>query len=276
MLEQTTTGGSCCIELLGSNNWMPWKCQMQAILRDLGIEEYIEEDSVLPVAKTPATEADIKVQKEWKTGDAKTWTWIKLAIRNVEMIHISSTTMAWEMWKQLMMVKKSRGWLGVLAMCQALYRATANESFEMVNHYSKLQKLQEELHIMKSLVPDEDFIMILITSLPEAWNDYTLAYLGSSRNKPELWSHQIIAILLVEDQRCKGQSGNTIDLALQAKGKNKHRKGKNDGDKKKCYNCKKKGHIVGQKVEAQKGKDHKGEEGWIEIDQIRPKKKISV
>ena len=80
MSEQNTTGGSYHIELLRSNNWMLWKHQMQAILRDLGIEKYIEENSAPPVGKTPPTEADIKVQKEWKTGGAKAWTWIKLAI----------------------------------------------------------------------------------------------------------------------------------------------------------------------------------------------------
>ena len=108
MLEQTT-GGSYHIKLLGSNNWMPWKCQMQAILRDLGIEEYIEENSAPPVAKTPPTEANIRLQKEWKTGDAKAQTWIQLVIGDAEMIHIGGTTMAREMWKQLMMVKESRG-----------------------------------------------------------------------------------------------------------------------------------------------------------------------
>ena len=34
--------------------------------------------------------------------------------------------------------------------------------------------------------------------------------------------------------------------------------------------------IVGQKVEAWKGKDHEGEEGQIEIDQTRPKKETLV
>ena len=198
MLEQTT-GGSYRIELLGSNKWMPWKHRMQAILRDLGIEEFIEEDSTPLVAKTPPTEADIRLQKEWKTGDAKAWTWIKLAIGDVEMIHISGATTAQEMWKQLTMVKESRGRLGILATRRALYRATANESFEMVDHISKLQKLQEELHIMGNPVLDEDFVMILITSLPEAWDNYTLAYLDSSGNKPELRSHEIITILLDED-----------------------------------------------------------------------------
>ena len=90
---------------------------MQAILRDLGIEEFIKENSAPPVAKTPPTEADIRLQKEWKTGDAKAWTQIKLVIGDTEMIHISGATTAWEMWKQLTMVKESRGRLGVLATC---------------------------------------------------------------------------------------------------------------------------------------------------------------
>ena len=63
-MSEQTTGGSYCIELLGSNNWMPWKCQMQAILRDLGIEEFIEEESTPPVAKTPLTGADIRSGKQ--------------------------------------------------------------------------------------------------------------------------------------------------------------------------------------------------------------------
>ena len=70
------------------------------------------------------------------------------------------------------------------------------QHFEMVDHISNLWKLQEELHIMGSPVPDEDFVMILVTSLPESWDNYTLAYLVSSGNKLELQSHEIIAILL--------------------------------------------------------------------------------
>ena len=93
-MSEQTTRGSYHIELLGSNNWMLWKHWMQAILRDLGIEKYIEENLAPPVAKTPPTEADIRLQKEWKTGDAKAQTQIKLVIRDAEMIHISGTTRA--------------------------------------------------------------------------------------------------------------------------------------------------------------------------------------
>ena len=43
--HQSSGSGGYWIELLGINNWMPWKRRMLAILRDLDLEEYIEKDS---------------------------------------------------------------------------------------------------------------------------------------------------------------------------------------------------------------------------------------
>ena len=53
---------------------------------------------------------------------------------------------------------------------------------------------------MNNLVPDKDFLMILITSLLESWDNYTSSYLGSSGNKPDLKSHKLVAILLEKDR----------------------------------------------------------------------------
>src|ERR1700678_2802216 len=52
------------------------------------------------------------------------------------------------------------------------------------------------------------------TSLPESWDNYTSAYLGSSGNKPTLTSHELIAILLEEDRRRKGQIGDSAGTTL--------------------------------------------------------------
>ena len=70
----------------------------------------------------------------------------------------------------------------------------------MVEHISNLWKLQEELHTMNNLILEEDFLMILITSLLEPWDNYTSSYLRSSGNKPDLKSHELVAILLEEDR----------------------------------------------------------------------------
>src|SRR5271168_2698603 len=212
-MSEEYTSGTYRMEMLKSSNWMPWKRRMLAVLRDLGLEKYIA--SIPEEAKRgEPTEEENEAQEKWRNGDAKARTQIELAISDAEMIHISGATTASEMWKQLSQVKESKGRLGILATRRALFRASAVEGFDMVDHISNLRKLQEELHIMENRVSDEDFVMILITSLPESWDNYTSAYLGSSGNKPTLTSHELIAILLEEDRRRKGRIGDSVGTTL--------------------------------------------------------------
>ena len=115
----------------------------------------------------------------------------------------------------------------------------------MVDHILKLRKLQEELHLMENKVTDEDFVMILITSLPESWDQYTSAYLGSSSNKLTLKSHELVAILLKEDrQQCGRSDDSASGVAMQAKllrpDKNSDSK---KTEKRKHFNCGKEGNI---------------------------------
>ena len=171
-MSEEHTSGSYQMEMLKASNWMPWKRWMLVVLWDLGLEKYIAADAKLPEPAdiSKLTAAKIEAQTKWREGDTKACTWIELAISDAEMMHISGATTAHEIWNQLSLVKESKGQLGVLATHRALYRATAEEGFNMINHISYLQKIQEELHLMDNKVTDEDFVMILITSLPESCN----------------------------------------------------------------------------------------------------------
>jgi len=129
----------------------------------------------------------------------------------------------------------------------------------MAEHIARLRQMQEELHIMGSKVPDEDFLMILLTSLPESWDNYTSSFLGSSSNWPQLKSQELVGILIEEARRQKGHENGVT--ALQAKG----RVGKEStSTEKECYNCHKKGHISkdcwakGGRKEGQGPKGRKG------------------
>ena len=176
------------------------------MLRDLGLEKYIAKDAKPPGSSNPQspTMEELAATKKWAEGDAKAQTRIELMISDAEMIHISGTTTVQEMWDQLTMVKESKGRLGVLVTCHALYRISVDEEIDLVEHISKLRKLQEELHLMETMVSDADFVMILITSLPESWDNYASLYLGASGNKPTLKSHKLIAILIEEYRRRQG------------------------------------------------------------------------
>ena len=167
MSDEYSSGSGYCYELLKADNWMPWKCRILAVFWDFGLEKYIAKDAKAPESADPEklTVSEIVAKNKWAEGDGKAHTQIELLIRNAEMIHISGTITASQMWDQLCMAKESKGWLGVLATRHALYRATAEEGFDMVEHISNLWKLQEELHTMNNLVSDRDFLMILIMSL---------------------------------------------------------------------------------------------------------------
>jgi len=240
---------------------------MLAVLRDTSLEKYIEKTAAPPIPADPRkpTKEETEAIDKWNGGDAKARTRIELAIGDGEMIHISGALTARDMWDQLSTVKESKGHLGVLATRRALYRATAEEGFEMVNHISRLRRLQEEIHTMGSLVSDEDFVMILLTSLPESWDSYTTSFLGSSGNKPDIKSHELIAVLYEEDRRRKTRNGESsgTTLHVNAKDKGKSKCGHNHGNNKdkECYNCHRRGHISSECWAKGGGKEGQGPKG---------------
>ena len=90
---------------------------MLAVLRDQGLETYVEKDSKAPTPTDPQrpTKEETEALTKWNNGDAKTRTRIELAIGDSEMIHIIGAKTVSEMWSQLTLVKESRGKLGILA-----------------------------------------------------------------------------------------------------------------------------------------------------------------
>ena len=73
----------------------------------------------------------------------------------------------------------------------------------MIEHISKPRGYQDDLHIMENLVSDEDFVMILITSLPDFWDNFTGSFFGYTGNKPTIGSYELISVLLDKDRRRK-------------------------------------------------------------------------
>jgi len=122
-------------------------------------------------------------------------------LSDVQMVHIVGAKSAEEMWKQLMLVKEAQGRLGILSYRHSLYRTIADESTDIVAHMTMLRQLQEQLHLMSSLVSDDEFIILFITSLPDSWDQFTTAYLGANGNNTTITSHELIALITEENQR---------------------------------------------------------------------------
>ncbi|SJL04875.1 uncharacterized protein ARMOST_08246 [Armillaria ostoyae] len=189
-LSDQTPSSLFRIELLREDNWVPWKRRVTAILRERGLLKYAEGTERKPVpadAKAPTAEELEKVRK-WEELDGKAQTQIELTLSDSQMIHIAGAITAADIGK-----------LGILSYRRHLYRTVADESTDIVEHVTEMRRTQEELEMLGSQVSDEDFLMLLITSLPESWDQFTTAYLGSTGNNPTIMSHEFIAIVLEEN-----------------------------------------------------------------------------
>ena len=76
-----------------------------------------------------------------------------------------------------------------------------------------LWQLQEQLHLMSSLVSDDEFIILLITSLPDSWDQFTTAYLGANGNNTTVTSHELVSIITEENRR-RQEKGTGGDSAM--------------------------------------------------------------
>lgn len=210
------------IEPLRADNWLPWKRRVEALLTDRDLIGYVNGSitRVVPADKATPTAEEATKMSTWGAKDGKAQSQIVLTVSDTEMVHLSGATTAKAMWDQLRTVKEPKGKLGIMAARRRLYRTYADEGVDVVEHISKFRKIQEELALMGSVVSDEDFTMLLITSLPESWDTFTSAYFGSASGTSgaSITSHELVAILIDEDRRRKERNGSSSDSAFVARG----------------------------------------------------------
>ncbi|GBE89144.1 hypothetical protein SCP_1501500 [Sparassis crispa] len=250
--DNTSNSNAYRIPLLKEDNWLPWKCRVEAILNDKGLQEYVTGKTPKPqpsndLANRAAREAEIST---WGEKDLKAQNVIVLSLGDSQMVHIAGAKTARAMWEQLRTVKEQRGQHGILALCRRFYRMQAKEEDNISSHITQLRQIQEQLHLMGKVVSDEDFRLILATSLPESWDSFLSSYFGAVGGNvgaedadnvcPQLTSQELIAIILDENRRRheRGEHGQSSDQAMVAKGKKRP-----FGEYKKCSICGKPEHL---------------------------------
>jgi len=208
------------IDQLKVDNWIPWRRRMEALLVDRDLIDYVDgtiKEPVAPAATDLAAMAAYNTSfSSWKPKNAKAKSLLVMAISDGEMIHIEGATTAMDMWNQLCLLKEPKGPSSIVSTRRRLYRLYAEEGTDIVAHISELRKLQNQLHMMGSKVSDEDFNMLLVSSLPESWDLYTSAYFGAHTGTVSITSHELCSIIMDEYRRRAERSGSS-DSALLAK-----------------------------------------------------------
>jgi hypothetical protein len=254
----TTPSSLFQIEQLNETNWVPWKRRVTAIFCEHGLLQIVEGTDKKPVAadpKMPTNDEKKKIER-WEELEGKAQTQIELTLSDSQMVHIAGAKTAADMWLQLKQVKERGGKLGILLLRRRLYRTIADDATDIAVHVTEMRRIQEELAILGSLVSDEDFQLLIISSLPESWDNFTSAYLGASSNTTSISSHEFISLVL-EKHRCRQEKTGDGSSAMYG---HAEQRSNARGERKKieCYNCHKMGHIAADCWSKGGGKEGKG------------------
>ena len=95
-------------------------------------------------------------------------------------------------------------------------------------------------------IPDHDFVLLLITSLPESWDSFTTSYFGSKVDSKAaiITSLELVELLVSEDSRhrAKATDNEVANNATHSRKFNK--KGKKGSNGPACSNCGRSGHTI--------------------------------
>lgn len=236
-------------EPLKANNWLPWKTRIEAIVADKKLTKFLIGKETRPNAVVP-TEPDEEEEKAidtWQEQDAKVRSIIVLNISDSEMVHITGAKTASEMWSNLKMVKESSSGLGKLTARRKLYRTFAEEGTDIAEHLTKMRQILEELNTMGVKIEDQDFLDILMSSLPESWDAFTMPYMTANTSGVKKITSQEFIAIVYEEIRRRFTRASTSDTALKAYSNSKPSQGTRrnaENASKKCSNCGKMGHVV--------------------------------
>ena len=196
------------IKPLGQDNWLAWKRHIQTVLQEHKLIGHIDGTILEPARSDPG-------YRVWKEDDEKAQTQLELSMEDEELDNLTGDNAA-EMWANLCNVKESKGKMGILRTRKTLYRAIMDDSTELSVHIALLKRYRAELSALGSVIEDDDFSMLILSSLPDSWESFNEAYLGSHTDTTEsIKSQELIKILLDKDKRRKNRDLTNTALISQ-------------------------------------------------------------
>ena len=174
-----------------------------------------------------------------------------------------------------------------IGIIQNLYRTSAKEGDNISEHLNKLRRYWERINLMADndfKISDNQFKVLISSSLPTSWDIFTEGYVGHRRDVPEtdpkklMSSQQFIGIIKEEAIHCTARRAESSHQSIPASEsstskakycvickRNNHNTSEcRNRDKKVCSICKKPGHNekdCWHRDSDQKGKRKQGRKG---------------
>ena len=168
------------MDKLNGDNYHTWKFQMKMYLIGKDLWDIVEGTEVLADG-VPDVE-----QKKFKKRMNLALSYVCLSVCTSLQIYIRSSKTANEVWENLSNHYEEKTLSRKIFFRRKLYSTRMEKGTKMVDHVNTLKTIAEHLEALDDAVLDKDLVMILISSLPNEYNNLITA-LGTLKDDKLMW-----------------------------------------------------------------------------------------
>jgi hypothetical protein len=178
---------------------------------------------------------------QWAHGKATVKQAIAASVPDSIFNRIKSSTCAKDVWDALKALFEGCMQMIIVDLCRQIQTMKCGEDDNMCTHFNMVTNLCEQLAAMGKTIADNEYVSILLGSLPAAYNTATSAMATTaSLTNTTLTPDNVIRLITDEyDWHTLKKPKDGQDEALGADA-GKNRRPKRDIE---CFNCKKRGHM---------------------------------
>ena len=217
------------------SNWVTYRDRLVLALESLGLDIHLTNDDA---PKDYGAKGDINgldAATHWKRGESGTKQLIAATVPETVFSQIKSGTRAKEMWEALKKLHEERSRVTRVTLLRKFRNLKCEEGGDVRTHFEELAHMREQLAAMGKNIDEDDYVDILLASLPSSYQPSVSAINASTRlGKGTIKSDDVIELMTDEYERLAPENKKqpTQDQAFTA-----------DPKRKECTNCKRRGHV---------------------------------
>ena len=142
-------------ELLGDDNWVAWKLRMTNVFSLHKVIDHV-------VSHIPKLDiSDVTALAEWTDKDEKAKMLLFMSVGNDNLVHLSDSETAAQMWDNLRAVYKVKGHQTIIALRCSLYHLAADTNNDIPKHLIEMKQMWSRLHQLSSVISKSEFCDVL-------------------------------------------------------------------------------------------------------------------
>jgi gag-polypeptide of LTR copia-type/Integrase core domain/GAG-pre-integrase domain len=224
------------------SNWITYRDRMHWMIKMRGLVDHLTYDDVSPNYMSGGTIGSLTPEQRWTAGEIAVSQLFGTTIPDPVFHQIKTADNVKAVWDKLKALYEGRSKVWLIDVGRKFQNTRCGEDDDVRAHFEKLADLKDRLAALGRTVSDDEYVSVLIGSLPASY-DAAINALTTSCDvndkdvTPTLVTR--IAINEHEKKQVKNKDKNKVE-ALTAETEAEKRKNKRKNIE--CHNCHKKGH----------------------------------